>query len=119
MNEKTCPDQHHMKYEDGTCTWEDLVDNQRGAVNANNFFIKRHALHIMQPLTENGNLACAKDDVHQYPRVDYSKGYPNWFHLAHTEITVPSVHTQEGKRYDAEVHLNHFYETGDNVKNKV
>jgi hypothetical protein len=41
--------------------------------------------------------------------LDYSKGFPDWWFLSHTEITVPSEHTQEGKYYDAEVHLAHFY----------
>ena len=73
----------------------------------------------MQPLTKDGQLACENENGNRYPRADYSKGFPDWFHLAHTEITVPSVHTQEGKRYDAEIHLNHFYENGDIPKDKV
>lgn len=35
---------------------------------------------------------------------------PQWWWLDHTSIHVPSHHTQEGKRYDAEVVLAHFYE---------
>lgn len=32
-----------MKYEDGACTWQDLVNN-------NAFTIERHALKVTQPL---------------------------------------------------------------------
>jgi hypothetical protein len=72
------------------------------------------------PLTKNGELACFTNETKRtYPRMDYSKGFPDWFHLSHTDIIVPSVHTQEGKRYDAEVHLAHFYEVDDIEKNKV
>lgn len=119
INEKECPDWHLMKSEDGACTWNDLINNKNGAVHTNNFFIKRHALHILEPLTPTGELACLNQNGRRYPRIDFSKGFPNFFNLAHTEITVPSVHTQEGKRYDAEVHLAHFYQVGDIPKNKV
>jgi hypothetical protein len=119
-NEKKCPDWHYIKYEGGACTWEDLVNNNNEAVDKNNFFIRRHALQYTMPLTKNGELACFTNETKRtYPRMDYSKGFPDWFHLSHTDIIVPSVHTQEGKRYDAEVHLAHFYEVDDIEKNKV
>ena len=105
-NSKECPDWHHMKYFEGSCSWNDLVDN-RGSIHRNNFLIRRHALQILQPVDEDGELEC---NGREYPKLDVSKGFPNWFHLVHTEISVPSQHTQEGKRYDAEVSLAHFYE---------
>lgn len=100
-----------MKYQEGACTWEDLVDNDE-SIHRNNFLIRRHALQILIPVDEGGELKCYNksiDDDKQYPRLDVSKGFPQYFHLAHTEISVPSQHTQEGKRYDAEVSLAHFY----------
>jgi hypothetical protein len=33
---------------------------------------------------------------------------PGWY-LSHIDVHVPSEHTQEGKRYDAEIELFHFY----------
>lgn len=107
---KECPDWHHMKYQAGACTWEDLVDNDE-SIHRNNFLIRRHALQILTPVGEDGELKCYNKSLgeYQYPRLDVSKGFPQYFHLAHTEISVPSQHTQEGKRYDAEVSLAHFY----------
>jgi hypothetical protein len=117
---KECPDWHHMKYQEGACTWEDLVDNDE-SIHRNNFLIRRHALQILTPVDEDGELKCfnASLDGRRYPRIDYSKGFPNFFHLAHTEISVPSQHTQEGKRYDGEVSLAHFYEADFPQKNQV
>jgi hypothetical protein len=119
-NEKECPDWHWMKFQDGACTWDDLVDND-DSIHRNNFLIRRHGLQILQPVDNNGNLECFKESLGgaRYPRLDYSKGFPNWWHLAHTEISVPSEHTQEGKRYDAEVTLAHFYENDEIAKNQV
>ena len=108
-NSVDCRDWHHMKYFEGACTWDDLVDNG-GSIHRNNFLIRRHALQILQPVDEDGVLQC-DDPINgtTYPKLDVSKGFPNWFYMAHTEISVPSQHTQEGKRYDAEVSLAHFY----------
>eukprot|EP00545_Synedropsis_sp_CCMP1620_P000285 CAMPEP_0119029340 /NCGR_PEP_ID=MMETSP1176-20130426/40466_1 /TAXON_ID=265551 /ORGANISM="Synedropsis recta cf, Strain CCMP1620" /LENGTH=928 /DNA_ID=CAMNT_0006985675 /DNA_START=82 /DNA_END=2868 /DNA_ORIENTATION=- len=118
-NEKECPDWHWMKYQDGACTWDDLVDND-DSIHRNNFLIQRHALQILQPVDNNGNLECFDEALGgaRYPRLDYSKGFPDWWHLAHTEVSVPSEHTQEGKRYDAEVTLAHFYEVDDDATRK-
>ena len=107
-NYKECFDYHWMAYEDGACTWDDIVDNPTSEFR-NNFFIQRHALQILQPLSTDGVLQCENHLGRRFPRLDYSKGFPNWWHLSHTEVTVPSEHTQQGKRYDAEVHLIHFY----------
>lgn len=99
-----------MAYEDRTCTWDHIINNPN-TPDPNNFRIRRHALQILQPIDENGELQCVRrDGQNSFPRLDYSKGFPNWWHLSHTEITVPSEHFQEGKQYDAEVHLSHFYE---------
>jgi hypothetical protein len=118
---KECPDWHWMRAEDGSCTWDDLVANNHGAKDTNNFHIQRHALQINTPVTKSGKLACtpSSDGTPKYPRADYSKGFPDWFLLDHTDIIVPSAHTQEGKQYDAEVHLASFYEVDDIEKNKV
>ncbi|KAL3930916.1 MAG: hypothetical protein SGARI_004343 [Bacillariaceae sp.] len=41
--------------------------------------------------------------------MDYSKGFSDWFYLSHVDIHVPSEHTQDGIRFDAEVQMQHFY----------
>ena len=74
------------------------------------FRINRHGLQILTPIDENtGELQCQGFTGRQFPRLDYPKGFPDWWYLSHTDITVPSEHTQGGKRYAAEVHLSHFY----------
>jgi hypothetical protein len=39
------------------------------------------------------------------------KGFSQWWHLSHIDIHTPSEHTQDGRRYDAEIHMKHFYST--------
>jgi len=118
-NEKRCPDWHWMKYRDGACAWNDLVDND-DSMHRNNFLIDRHALQILQPVDDDGVLQCFNETLggRIYPKLDYSKGFPDWWNLHHTEISVPSEHTQEGVRYDAEVTLAHFYEI-EHYKNQL
>lgn len=83
------------------------------------FKIQRHALSIDIPMLPNGDIDCVTPDgLRQFPRLDYSKGFPDWFWMDSTEIMMPSNHVQEGKRYAAEVVLQHFYEI-DHYKNKV
>lgn len=110
-NEKECPDWHYMMYRDDTCSWSDMKDQ---------FAIERHALRLSVPIRPNGDIDCEResDGFRQFPRLDYSKGFPDWWWLDHTEITVPSSHTQEGKQYAAEVILAHFYEIA-HEKNQV
>ena len=96
-----------MRYFDSTCTWDDLV-----AGNA--FSIERHALRVVQPLEDLGNgnyqLACARNGRYRmFGKLDYPHGFAKWWYLSNMEIHVPSEHTQNGKVYDAEIHLNHFY----------
>ena len=96
-----------MRYFDSTCTWDDLV-----AGNA--FSIERHALSVVQPLEDLGNgtyqLACIPiGHERMFGRMDFSDGFSHWWYLSNMEIHVPSEHTQNGKMYDAEIHLNHFY----------
>jgi len=98
-----------MAYEDRSCRWSDIVNNAFTPTR-NNFRIRRHALQILQPVDAQGNLQCRRQDGrNSFPRLDYPKGFPDWWHLSHTEVTVPSEHFQAGKQYDAEVHLAHFY----------
>ncbi|KAL3916149.1 MAG: hypothetical protein SGILL_005311 [Bacillariaceae sp.] len=109
-NWKECPDWHWMNFEDGTCDWGDMKGN---------FEISRHALQIHTPLRSNGDIDCSDSDGNRkFPRLDYSKGFPDWWHLDRTDIKVPSEHTQHGKRYAAEVSLAHFYEV-DHYKNQI
>lgn len=37
----------------------------------------------------------------------------DWWYLSHIDFHVPSEHTQEGKRYDAEIQMYHFYSVSD------
>lgn len=76
-----CIDSHRMYYFDSSCTFQEL---QR----LNAFSIERYALKIRQPIerTENGyRLAC---DGHRWGRLDYSKGFSNWWWLSHTDFHV-------------------------------
>ena len=101
---------NRMNFEDGSCQWDDMLDS---------FEISRHALQIHTPMRQNGDIDCANSRGERlYPRLDYSKGFPDWWHLDRTDIKVPSEHTQEGKRYAAEISLAHFYEIG-HWKNQV
>jgi hypothetical protein len=52
------------------------------------------------------------------PWIDFSMGFPFPWLLKFTDITVPSQHTQDGKRYDAEVVMTHVYSM-DNLKKMV
>lgn len=109
-NEKECPDWHWIQYLDGTCDWEDM-DGQ--------FEIGRNALMIHTPLNNNGDIDCVNNaGERKFPKLDYSKGFPDWWYLSRTEITTPSEHVQQGKRYAAEVKLSHFYEI-EHYKNKL
>ena len=109
-DEKECPDWHWMQFRDDTCTWDDMK---------NQFTIQRHALTINVPQMDNGEIDCYSEEKgRRYPRLDYSKGFPEWWWMQRTEIMVPSQHSQEGVHYAAEVVLAHFYEQ-DHYKNKV
>jgi carbonic anhydrase len=120
-----CIDLHWIKYEDSFCTFDQL--RERDA-----FTIERHALRTAYPIyiTENaaearngdiddGWVVSTENTVHldcpiegrgpRFPRMDYSKGFSDWFYLSHVDIHVPSEHTQNGIRFDAEVQMQHFY----------
>jgi len=111
-----CIDVHWMKYEDSFCDLPQLID-------ADAFTIERHALRISQPIEVYDNFTMDLDGVpdgvrlmcvkqgrgSRFGRIDFSKGFSHWWHLSHTDIHVPSEHTQEGVRYDAEIQLHHFY----------
>eukprot|EP00934_Nitzschia_sp_Nitz4_P000564 Nitzschia sp. Nitz4//scaffold115_size69933//20414//22196//NITZ4_005997-RA/size69933-augustus-gene-0.93-mRNA-1//1//CDS//3329533484//564//frame0 len=105
-----CIDVHWMKYEDAWCPLDQLVDG--GA-----FTIERHALRISQPIVTYNNDEVGIDCIIQgkgrrFGRIDYSKGFSQWWFLSHIDIHTPSEHTQDGKRYDAELQLHHWYSAG-------
>lgn len=101
-NEKECPDWHWMQYRDDSCSWDDMKDQ---------FTIERHALQIHIPQLSNGEIDCYEQDKgRRYPRLDYSKGFPDWWWMQRIDIMVPSQHSQQGVLYEAEVNLAHFYE---------
>jgi Eukaryotic-type carbonic anhydrase len=105
---KECIDLHWMKYHDSACSYDQLV-----AKNA--IFVDRHALRIVQPIVPGdggGNLthrlACRSLE-NSWGRIDFSKGFSQWWYLSHIDFHVPSEHLQEGKRYDGELQMYHFY----------
>jgi hypothetical protein len=107
VNEKECIDVHWMKYEDSSCSLDQMIASDA-------FTVERHALRITQPITVSGNddiqIDCSKEGVGQkFGRIDFSKGFSQWWFLSHIDFRTPSEHTQEGKRYDGEIQLNHFY----------
>lgn len=96
-----------MEYYDSSCSLEQLQEK-------NAFVIDRHALRIVQPMIENDDgtfrLDCKnKNGKSVFGRIDFSKGFSDWWHLSHVDFHVPSEHTQEGKRYDGEIQMYHFY----------
>eukprot|EP00934_Nitzschia_sp_Nitz4_P001807 Nitzschia sp. Nitz4//scaffold177_size45885//17105//21005//NITZ4_007204-RA/size45885-augustus-gene-0.5-mRNA-1//-1//CDS//3329539052//1807//frame0 len=101
---------YRIQYLDGTCSWEDMSES---------FEITRNTLTIHTPITDDGDIDCGEvDGEKKFPKLDYSKGFPDWWYLSQTDISVTSEHTQLGKRYEAEVKLSHFYEI-DMYKNKL
>ena len=101
-----------MAYLPGGCKWKEIIDNEK-AMLRNGFIIDRHALQIMQPVDANGTLQCLK---RKFPRIDFAFGYPEWWLLYQTEVKTPSEHAQDGKRYDAEIQLDHVYEVDRNQR---
>jgi Eukaryotic-type carbonic anhydrase len=85
---RPCLDRHRMHAVKGNCSFADL-----------NFQILPHVLRAYQP-----RKSC---DV--APNIDFSFGYPVPWLLEFTDISAPSQHTQDGRRYDAEVVLSHTY----------
>jgi carbonic anhydrase len=107
-NEKECIDSHWMKYEDSFCRLDQLVD-------ADAFSVERGSLRVTQPIsvdpqTNEVDLECPNTGTgKRFGRIDYSKGFSQWWFLSHIDFSTPSEHTQEGKRYDAEAQMYHFY----------
>lgn len=120
-----CIDLHWMKYEDSTCSFNRLIEKDA-------FTIERHGLRVTQPIilessqpgdkvgaVTDGSVVGVKDTVRidcpgvrrgpKFGRLDYSKGFSKWWYLSHMDLKVPSEHTQDGKRYDAEIQIQHFY----------
>jgi hypothetical protein len=106
---KECIDKHWMKYHDSACSYDQLVEK-------NAIFVDRHALRIVQPIVLDTSitvnttyrLGCRSTDA-SWGRIDFSKGYSQWWYLSHIDFHVPSEHLQEGKRYDGELQMYHFY----------
>jgi hypothetical protein len=114
---RECIDRHLMKVRSaGTC-WSYAADStapslimsfslvllQYGTgqchVDDMKFQILPHVLRTYQPNRCPG----------QQPNIDFSMGFPYPWLLKFTDITIPSHHMQDGKRYDAEVVLTHAY----------
>mmetsp|Transcript_8669 Transcript_8669/g.18721 ORF Transcript_8669/g.18721 Transcript_8669/m.18721 type:complete len:449 (-) Transcript_8669:740-2086(-) len=120
-----------MKYEDSFCSLDQLEASDA-------FIIERHALRIAQPISVYDDLAEDKDGVSdgvkleckikgrgsRFGRIDYSKGFSEWWHLSHIDLHTPSEHSQDGIFYDGEIQLQHFYsvpaiDTATNVNNEM
>ncbi|KAG7343367.1 Eukaryotic-type carbonic anhydrase [Nitzschia inconspicua] len=111
-----CIDVHWMKYEDSTCSMEELVE-------ADAFTIERHALRISQPISVFSDFSQDDDGLvdgvrlncrvvglgSRFGRIDFSKGFSQWWHLSHIDVHVPAEHTQDGRTHDAEIQMKHFY----------
>jgi hypothetical protein len=117
-----CIDGHWMAYFDSSCSFNELR-----AKNA--FTIERHVLKITQPMstvenddTYDGVLAidCVEQSngKRKWGRIDFAKGFSDWWLLSHIDFHVPSEHTQEGKRYSAELQMFHFFSTSGAVTGK-
>lgn len=98
-----------MNFFDSTCTTQHLREKRAFAVD-------RHALRILQPVKwvdarNRYYLDCRNDAAGglRFGRIDFSFGFSNWWYLSHTDFHMPSEHTQNGKRYDAELQMYHFY----------
>eukprot|EP00542_Grammatophora_oceanica_P020995 CAMPEP_0194028994 /NCGR_PEP_ID=MMETSP0009_2-20130614/2856_1 /TAXON_ID=210454 /ORGANISM="Grammatophora oceanica, Strain CCMP 410" /LENGTH=525 /DNA_ID=CAMNT_0038668555 /DNA_START=24 /DNA_END=1601 /DNA_ORIENTATION=- len=114
-----CIDVHWMKYEDSSCSWDHISD-QGG------FTIEPHTLKITQPteIVADGSirLSCPSEGGRRWGKIDFSKGFSQWWFLSHIDFKVPSEHSQEGKFYSGEIQMAHFYSvTGDeaNVDNEM
>lgn len=66
--------------------------------------MERHGLRAYQPMNPDGSVDCAEP-----ANIDFSMGFPEPWHLVYTDFKVPSEHTLDGKRYDAEIVLAHIY----------
>jgi hypothetical protein len=62
------------------------------------FQILPHVLRVYQP-----------PDCDITSTIDFSRGYPVPWQLEFTDLSVPSQHLQDGRRYDAEIMLHHTY----------
>lgn len=84
------------------------------------FKIDRHALRIVQPTKRKSDggftVDCPSELGRYWGRIDFSRGFSAWWFLSHIDVHVPSEHTQEGKRYDGEIQMYHFYsKTGEDA----
>lgn len=79
-----CIDVHRMIYFDSSCTFDELKRLEA-------FSIERYALKIRQPIEEFQNgyrVACSDDGRYRWGRLDYSRGFSDWWFLSHTDIHV-------------------------------
>lgn len=72
-----CGDNHWMKYEPGTCTFDHMKE-------ANAVTVERHALRISQPVEKDDDgdyrLACMTQGVgRKFSRLDMSGGFSQWW----------------------------------------
>lgn len=92
---RPCRDWHRMHFNKGNCRFGEM-----------RFEILPHVLRAYQP----------KDGCQIDPCIDFSYGFPDEWLLRFTDISVPSQHTVEGKRFAGEVVMSHVL--GVNKTNK-
>lgn len=100
-SKRQCEDRHSMLHLTGSCAFQDM-----------SFSIERHSLRAYQPMLADGTIDCAVPSS-----IDFSMGFPNPWNLVFTDVKVPSEHTQDGFRYDAEIQLSHIY--SDNIVDRL
>lgn len=84
---RDCRDRHRMHFQPGNCIFEEMT-----------FSILPHVLRAHQPPS------CG-----HAPNIDFSWGFPNPWILTHTDVVLPSLHSQDGRQYDGEIVLSHVY----------
>jgi len=86
---RQCNDRHRMRYWAGECRLSKM-----------DFQILPHVLRAYQPTFCPGEFQ---------PSADFSRGFPDPWVLAFTDISVPAQHVIDGKHFAAEVVLSHTY----------
>lgn len=91
--ERECLDRHRMNYVEGNCK----LGQQR-------FVVLPHVLRVYH------------ERCRVKPLADFSLGFPFPWVLKFTDVSVPSQHMMDGKRYPAEIVMSHVYSVDNGAK---
>ena len=86
-----------------------MIDNSLRASNYSTFRINEDVLQIVHPVDQQGRLQCTGSGG--LPRLQFAvtpSDDSEFWYLSHSEITVPSQHSDHGMQYDAEIQLSHY-----------